>query len=173
MDAASFRISGEVEIIDVRDPQEWATGHLETAMSIPLSELNDRLGQLRTGRPLIAVCKTGVRSKQAAELLRSKGFDADSLEGGMQALAGKLPLTTGGAQPASAPDESGAGAQTAALSPELARLSDTMFEILLAMQERFGDRERTEQEELAFVREYLMSRGRPAEEFASIITPES
>lgn len=160
MDAKRFEIRDDVQLVDVRDPDEWAAGHLQTALSIPLSQLNDRIGELSTAHPVITVCKTGVRSKKAAELLRSRGFHAESLEGGMQGLAGNFALITDGVgQPDSMPGENEAGKQD--LTPELARLRDTMFEVLLAMQDRFGDRERTEQEELEFVREFLAGKGSP------------
>ncbi|MEX0789669.1 MAG: rhodanese-like domain-containing protein [Actinomycetota bacterium] len=163
MDASLYLVSPKagVQIVDVREPDEWAAGHLETAIHIPLAELEGRLGELDSGLPILAVCRTGVRSEKAVDLLLSKGFDAESIEGGTQALA-EAGVTL-------VPD----GDDGDALSPELAGLQDSMLAVVFAMQERFGDRERTEAEEIEFMREYLAGKGKTPEEIAAIMEPES
>ena len=84
MDARSAleRIS-ELQIIDVRDPDELEAGFIEGAMNIPLPELSHRLPELDKESTILAVCETGQRSFEAAELLEAQGFTAHNLEGGM------------------------------------------------------------------------------------------
>jgi uncharacterized membrane protein YdjX (TVP38/TMEM64 family)/rhodanese-related sulfurtransferase len=80
--------SGGAAIIDVRSPDEFtAPGHIETALNIPLSELPDRLTEIRAhkNKPVIVVCKTDKRSASAATLLSAGGFsDVRVLRGGME-----------------------------------------------------------------------------------------
>ncbi|MGV3757584.1 MAG: rhodanese-like domain-containing protein [Verrucomicrobiota bacterium] len=81
-------------VIDVREPMEFAGGHLACARLIPLGELEQRLGEIPTDQPLVVVCRSGKRSGQAASLLQGKGFkQIRSLEGGLMAWeAAGLPL---------------------------------------------------------------------------------
>ncbi len=76
---------GETLLLDVREPEEYAHGHLPGAVSIPQAELASRLEEVPRGRPIIAACQTGVRSIRAAQFLRQQGFeDVRSLEGGTE-----------------------------------------------------------------------------------------
>lgn len=80
-------------LLDVREPFEQQIcqlgGHL-----IPLTELNDRLHELPTDRPLVVHCKLGGRSATAVELLQSRGFEnVVNLEGGIIAWAEKIDPT--------------------------------------------------------------------------------
>jgi rhodanese-related sulfurtransferase len=80
--------SGEAQIVDVREPEEWAEGRIAGAVLISLGELPNRLGELDPTRPAIAVCRSGQRSLWAAETLLANGFsEAASLRGGMIAWA--------------------------------------------------------------------------------------
>jgi rhodanese-related sulfurtransferase len=84
---AADRAAGEdVQIVDVREPNEWAAGHLPDAVLIPLGELGRRAGELAPERPLVVVCRSGNRSATATDLLRRGGFrDVKNLAGGMTA----------------------------------------------------------------------------------------
>lgn len=84
MDARSAleRLS-KLQVVDVRNPDELEGGYIEGAVNIPLPELPLRIGQLDPEQPILAVCETGQRSYEAAELLESHGFTAHNLEGGM------------------------------------------------------------------------------------------
>lgn len=97
---ASQRLAaGEAVILDVRDPDEWAAGHIEGAVHIPLGLLGARWRELEGGQPVIAVCRTGARSAAAADALRGAGVDAANLDGGMKAwVAAGLPLHAPGAR---------------------------------------------------------------------------
>lgn len=70
-------------ILDVREPQEWAAGHIEGAAHIPLHDLPRRLGELPEGSQLLVVCKIGGRSAQAVMWLSRNGHEAVNLVGGM------------------------------------------------------------------------------------------
>jgi rhodanese-related sulfurtransferase len=80
----------EALVLDVRDPEEWNDdlGHIEGARQIPLAELSGRIGEVEAwrDRPVVTVCRVGVRSQRAAELLAGAGFRrVVNLEGGMAA----------------------------------------------------------------------------------------
>ena len=80
------RLRGETLILDVRSAAEYAAGHLPGALDIPHTELRDRLDEVRAaaaGRPVRALCGSGVRSHIAHRLLVQAGFDSASLSGGM------------------------------------------------------------------------------------------
>lgn len=62
-------------IIDVRNPDEYAEGHLEGAVLIPVFELEGRLDELPEDKPIIVYCRTGGRSANAATILVENGFD--------------------------------------------------------------------------------------------------
>jgi molybdopterin/thiamine biosynthesis adenylyltransferase/rhodanese-related sulfurtransferase len=72
-------------LVDVRDMWEWDAGNLEArgAVHIPLAELLDRTDELPEGREIVAYCRTGNRSLDAAERLRGAGYAARSLRGGL------------------------------------------------------------------------------------------
>lgn len=72
----------EVAVVDVREPDEWAHGHIEGAVHVPLMQLPDRIDELPEGR-LLVVCKVGGRSMRAVDYLVRLGHDAVNLDGGM------------------------------------------------------------------------------------------
>ena len=75
-----------VQIVDVREAPEFIDrlGHLAGARLVPLSQLMDRIGELDRERPVVVVCRSGVRSAQASVLLAKAGFgQVANLAGGM------------------------------------------------------------------------------------------
>lgn len=77
---------GAVQIVDVREAAEFIDplGHLPHAKLVPLSQLMNRLDELDRERPVVAVCRSGVRSAQASVLLAKAGFGkVANLAGGM------------------------------------------------------------------------------------------
>lgn len=72
-------------ILDVREPHEWAGGHIEGAVHIPLGDLPARVDELDPQRPTLVVCHVGARSAHAAAWLLQRGHDAANLAGGMDA----------------------------------------------------------------------------------------
>lgn len=77
-------------VLDVRQPEEHASGHIPGCTLIPLGELPERLGELPTDRPLHVVCRVGGRSAQATAFLRAHGLDAHNMTGGMLAWRGPV-----------------------------------------------------------------------------------
>jgi rhodanese-related sulfurtransferase len=69
-------------VLDVREPAEWAHGHIEGALHIPLGELVARLDEVPAAQTLV-VCRVGGRSAQATGYLLQQGRDAVNLDGGM------------------------------------------------------------------------------------------
>lgn len=74
-----------VAVLDVREPDEWAAGHIEGALHIPLSTLPERTGEvaeLEAAQTLV-VCKVGGRSARAVAYLAQQGYEVVNLAGGM------------------------------------------------------------------------------------------
>ena len=84
--------SGEdLQLIDVREPQEYQICHIPQARLIPLGELPKRLHELDRSRPIVVHCKTGGRSAKAADLLRQNGFTGVlNMTGGILAWSDKV-----------------------------------------------------------------------------------
>ena len=72
-------------VLDVRESEEYAAGHLPGACLLPLGVLPVRMHELSKDEPLFVVCQGGGRSAQAALLLAGAGFDARSVSGGTAA----------------------------------------------------------------------------------------
>src|SRR5262249_25027140 len=90
-------------ILDVREPEEFAHGHVPGAVNLPQADLATRLAEVPRNRPVYLICQGGFRSLRAAQFLRQRGFaDVVSVKGGTEAwrAAGK-PLAQGdaGAEP--------------------------------------------------------------------------
>jgi hydroxyacylglutathione hydrolase len=62
-------------VLDVREPWEFAQGHIPGAELVPLGELIHRVGELEQDRPVAVICATGSRSQSAAALLGREGFE--------------------------------------------------------------------------------------------------
>ncbi|MGE0548176.1 MAG: rhodanese-like domain-containing protein [Kofleriaceae bacterium] len=93
--AAELMSVQSVDVIDVRDEDEWVTGHIPGSRLVPLSRLREDVeAALSRGTTIIFVCAKGVRSLTAAKLAERFGFDnLYNLEGGVKAWeAAGLPL---------------------------------------------------------------------------------
>jgi rhodanese-related sulfurtransferase len=77
--------AGDVTLIDVRPREEYLAGHIPGALSIPVADLGQRVGELRKRRDIVAYCRGPycVMALDAVELLRRKGFRAYRLEQGV------------------------------------------------------------------------------------------
>ncbi len=76
----------EIVVIDVRQPEEYAAGHIPGARLIPLGELPDRLEEIPQDERVVVVCRSGNRSSRAQRILAEEGFDyAHNMLGGMNA----------------------------------------------------------------------------------------
>lgn len=78
---AAAREGGAV-VIDVREPYEYAAGHVPGATLLPLAEVPVRLNELPRGEKVYIICATGNRSLVAADWLAQAGVDAWSVAGG-------------------------------------------------------------------------------------------
>ncbi len=86
--AARLKQGSPLTLIDVREPHELEISHLPEAQNIPLGQLAARLPELDSAAELVLLCKSGVRSARALELLRSAGFRrVKHLQGGINAWA--------------------------------------------------------------------------------------
>jgi len=88
LDAAQLRSTAadkNVQVVDVRGPDEWRRGHLPGAIHIPLAALPDRIGELHAGAPVVLHCKGGSRSAIATSFLQAHGIaNVSNLAGGFE-----------------------------------------------------------------------------------------
>jgi rhodanese-related sulfurtransferase len=77
---------GDAVLLDVREPYEWQAGHAPRAVHLPLPApaAGAGLPAHAQARPLIVICRSGNRSRQAAELLVARGSEAVDVVGGMR-----------------------------------------------------------------------------------------
>ena len=94
---AQLDAGAKLRLIDVREPAEWISelGHIDGAELLPLKTLPTELGKLSGDeREIVTICKSGMRSGSAADLLAKSGLAVRSLNGGMMAWqAAGLPTT--------------------------------------------------------------------------------
>jgi rhodanese-related sulfurtransferase len=160
----------EVEVIDVREDHEWSAGHIDGARHIPLGRLNVELEGIPKDRPVVAVCRTGPRSERAARLLKDAGYSADFLTGGVTAwTATGCSLIDSAGNTGYVQDPNAPAPDAEPLTPELENLQTNFLEIAMALNARFGDRQPTDEESKAFMREWLENKGTPAEEIERIL----
>jgi len=92
-------INNDAMVIDLRNADAYANGHIVKARNIPFDELAAKQGQLGAAKnkPIIAVCQAGATATKAVETLRKSGFESVyGLKGGMAAWgAAGLPVVTG------------------------------------------------------------------------------
>lgn len=80
--------AGGIQLVDVRTPQEWSTGHIAGAVHIDWfrDDFKAEVAKLDKTRPVRLYCAAGGRSEEAGELLREMGFtDVRDLDGGVAA----------------------------------------------------------------------------------------
>jgi hydroxyacylglutathione hydrolase len=75
-----------VVLLDVREPEEFARGHLPGAVNLPQADIATRLGEIPRDRPVMTICQSGSRSLRSAQFLRQQGFqNVASVVGGTRA----------------------------------------------------------------------------------------
>jgi rhodanese-related sulfurtransferase len=70
-----------VPLIDVREPDEYAAGHVPGAVNLPMSTIGEHLDQLPEGA-FDVICQVGGRSGRVVEALTARGYDATNVDGG-------------------------------------------------------------------------------------------
>lgn len=82
----------KAQLIDVREPSEFKSGHILGARNIPLSQLKERTSEIRTDQPVYLYCQSGNRSRQAARIINKERGTEDiyHLEKGFKKWTGKI-----------------------------------------------------------------------------------
>ncbi|GGD14388.1 rhodanese-like domain-containing protein [Flavobacterium orientale] len=84
-----FKSKGAI-IIDVRTTEEFKQGHISGSKNYPLSSLSSKISDIKKlNKPVIVCCQSGMRSSQAASILKNNGIDVIN-GGGWQSLENKL-----------------------------------------------------------------------------------
>lgn len=84
-DLAALKREG-VAILDVRTKAEYAEGHIPGTQNIPLNTLAENIHRWKKDQPIITCCASGMRSGQAAAILRGRGFTRVYNGGGWRSL---------------------------------------------------------------------------------------
>lgn len=100
-DVPAAAVPDDAWLLDVREPDEWAAGHVPGATHIPLGQLGARTGELPEDQAIYVICRSGNRSGRAAQALSRAGWHALNVGGGMQdwAEAGRPMVADSGATP--------------------------------------------------------------------------
>ena len=81
----------KAQLIDVREPNEYEAGHILGARNIPMSQLKNRLKEIRPDKPVYLYCQSGLRSGRAAQMLHKKGYkELYHLKTGFKQWTGKI-----------------------------------------------------------------------------------
>ncbi len=89
----------EAQLVDLRDPEAFARGHLHGAICLPYAQLQvEAEGRLDRARPVVLIDGGGARAAELALWLRQRGFEVGYLVGGMARWVGEL--ATGASPPA-------------------------------------------------------------------------
>jgi rhodanese-related sulfurtransferase len=92
-DVAELVQVGDVQLIDVREPDEYEAGRIAQGRLIPLNQLATEAMTLDRERPVVFYCRSGSRSAMATEAFATAGFDAHNMAGGLlEWAAAGLPL---------------------------------------------------------------------------------
>jgi len=86
--AEALRRDQDAQVIDVREDYEWDAGGIGGARHIVLGEVASEASTIDQERPVVFYCRVGSRSAMAADAFRRAGYDAYSLDGGLEAWAG-------------------------------------------------------------------------------------
>ena len=79
--AAELAARTSTPLIDVREREEFARGHVPGAVNIPMSEIGNRLDEL-PGEAFDVICQVGGRSARVVEALEARGYDVTNVDGG-------------------------------------------------------------------------------------------
>lgn len=77
--------NSDYQMIDVREPFEYSSGHVKKSINIPLGIIDDNLGKINKDKKIVCICKSGGRSLAASKKLSKLGYDVYNMKGGMLA----------------------------------------------------------------------------------------
>ena len=83
-DVENLPRDGSVILLDARTPGEYARGHIEGFINIPVDELRDRISELDKNKTVYIICQSGLRSYIAYRILAQEGFDCRNFSGGFR-----------------------------------------------------------------------------------------
>lgn len=81
----AVQVAAGARVIDVREPDEYAAGHVPGAQLIPLDTVAANLDRFAGDGPTYLICRSGARSMRACELASSQGHDVVNVTGGTMA----------------------------------------------------------------------------------------
>jgi rhodanese-related sulfurtransferase len=82
---AAAEVAEDAILIDVREPDEWAAGHVPRSTHLPMMEIPGRTAEIPTEGDVVIVCRSGQRSANVVLYLMKQGWDnLRNLEGGLQ-----------------------------------------------------------------------------------------
>ena len=90
---------GAHTLLDVREPDEYTSGHVPGAILIPLGELPARVADVPVTSDIYVICRSGGRSARAVEILQAQGITATNVAGGTLAWCAAGQPTANGEQP--------------------------------------------------------------------------
>ncbi|MEB3101985.1 rhodanese-like domain-containing protein [Ferviditalea candida] len=85
-----LRRKAKFRILDVREPEEWLSGHIPGAIHIPMGQITQRLEEIDPDEELIVVCRSGNRSGMVCDYLSERGYNVVNMSGGMMAWPGEV-----------------------------------------------------------------------------------
>jgi rhodanese-related sulfurtransferase len=101
VDELAERLSEGARLIDVRETDEYESGHVPGAISIPLATVPEHLDQLDATGPTYMICGSGGRSRRACEFVEGRsGFQTVNIDGGTKAWIASGRPTVAGDRPA-------------------------------------------------------------------------
>lgn len=80
----------KLNIVDVRELDEWIDGHIPEAVHVPLSEFGEHMHKISPTEETILVCRSGGRSARACEYLAHSGYNVINMLGGMLTWQGEI-----------------------------------------------------------------------------------
>jgi thioredoxin 1 len=96
LDTFAGAVGAGAVVVDVRNPDEYESGHVSGAVLIPLGELGERQDEIPDGDPIYVICAMGGRSLQATKAMVAAGYNAVSVSGGTKGwIELGHPVTTG------------------------------------------------------------------------------
>lgn len=95
------QLPSDPTVLDVREDDEWAAGHIDGATHIPVAEVPQRLGELPDAEEIFVICRSGGRSSRVVEWLDAQGIEAINIDGGMRAwsASGRPMVSESGQEP--------------------------------------------------------------------------